>query len=52
MGNFSHKKEQAPKMILDNKIRDVRNDPYFKKKKEEAISFLKKNGQPFAEKKK
>lgn len=52
MGNSSHKKEKAPKMILDKTIRDVRDDPYFKKKKEEAIEFLKKSGPPFAEKKK
>jgi hypothetical protein len=47
-----NKKDKSKKMILVKNMPDLRNDPFLQKKKEEAIAFLKKNGHPFAEKKK
>ncbi len=47
-----NKKDKNKKMILVKNMPDLRKDPFLKKKKEEAIEFLKKSGPPFAEKKK
>jgi hypothetical protein len=40
------KKDITSDVVVVKKMHDYSNDPYFKKKKEDAIAFLKKNGLP------
>lgn len=46
------KKEKSSNVTVVKKMRDYSKEPAFKKKAENAIAFLKKNGLPKAFKKK
>jgi len=45
-------KNQSSNITIVKKMRDYSTDPFFKKKAEEAIKFLKKHGLPESFKKK
>ena len=42
----SKKWEDTINVTIDENMRDYSNDPYFKKKHEEAAEFIKKHGLP------
>ena len=52
MPAVSKKKSQSDNIIIVKKMRDYSNDPFFKKKAEEARVFLKKHPLPESFKKK
>ncbi len=54
MPAIAAKKDKPSDVIIVKKVRDYSKEPYFKKKAEKAMAFLKKNGLPesFTKKKK